>query len=712
MDIYELLGGAVKQGLKLTSNLSSSAASQSATTADGAGGGTTTTSTSGPTGGGGLPTQHQHHHDVKLWGEYGGFTLSLRCVISSSGDPTGQLVADIFPSPTSSPTPPGPSGVGGGGVGRGGSSGGAILSTLLVRSKTESSAVLGGSNLSGGGGRGGGGGVLPVPCKFRWRRKLSRGVFVEIANASSNVHQLSADDIATFILVEATPDKAEAADAGCWGTAYGEIGPFDVDVRSRQILENGFANGSLRFPVKLVEDTRDGRSGMGGVEETNKQLVIHIMTEEVKVLQPGPMNMGYTRKWCAKYGAEYPIISLHNTNAMLFTVSFGTGESVSLEAFSRHQRDLIALGVRCFHARSYVSTSALLDLVLPSPDYRSGRALESAEGNGQIDLFCLVEKLRAELNRTVEIADRCLREREKAMVEKESLQAEMTDTIEAFQTQLGDAQPDGNPAYATYKTMIEEKYAENEKLQATLMSTTRELQHKDRELRELMESRDSASAVSHQLLQTTKQLQDKEREMRSLVESRDNASLVSRRHQAELKEVQNAFLHTKARHDNLLLANKELTAEVERWRSQATSQSSKATEARHDYSTRIAQLEEEASRASRTVDDVVAERNRLMKLNGSISRELEKARATAHLELQKLQTENEHLIQDKQDLEQQLTSLAEQLQVVRDAEHQVEMEKRQKELEGKVAEKDEEINKLKEEVASLKFRIRKLAKSS
>lgn len=601
MDLVQLFNGAVQKGLKLGSSSLANAGLAIQSNLSFTPSTTTTQPLSSP---------------LKIWGHFGAFHLSLRYVIHpETGESTGQLVADIY-SPTEQGRP----------------------------TKEDQQE----------------GGGLPLPCTFRWRRRTTTDtppILLDIKDVHSNVYQLCADDISTTIVVEATPQPGGEP----WGTAYAEIGPFDVDVRSRQILDNGIATGSLRFPVKLIKATDHIPS------DENRQLVIHIMADQVKLLQPGPMNIGYTRKWEARYGADYPELQLNANHALQFTVDFTTEVTVVLEAISRQQRDLISLAIRCFHARSYIATSAILDIVLAHPDRKS---IDEAEGaGGQIELLTLIEKLRAELNRTVQSSERCVRERDRALFEKESLQAEMTDTIHAFQMQLAD----GNPAYATYRSIILEKSAENQKMQ-------------------------------HSLMQTVKQLQTSEETLqRELSKVRDNSNLLVDKHRVELRELKNAFLHTKGRHDNLLAENKKVTSELESYRMEMSKHANKSKAS-----------EDENGRIHRTLDDVIAERNRLAKINESITKELEKTRNTSRQEKLKLWSENEHLLQDKQDIQQQVASLSHQLQDLRSqpAVASEESDAKLKEANEQLNQKILENQKLMDEVASLKYRIRKLAKTT
>ena len=69
---------------------------------------------------------------------------------------------------------------------------------------------------------------MPVPVSCKWFRvRMQRRYHLEAI--TSNVYQLSADDIGCLIQVESTPLDEEDGE----GTAYGEFGPVILDPSAR-----------------------------------------------------------------------------------------------------------------------------------------------------------------------------------------------------------------------------------------------------------------------------------------------------------------------------------------------------------------------------------------------------------------------------------------------------------------------------------------------
>lgn len=70
---------------------------------------------------------------------------------------------------------------------------------------------------------------LPIPIRCKWFRIKNGDRSYAISEVSSNVYQLSAEDIGCKIRVEATPiDEDEYQ-----GKAFGEFGPIELDPSAR-----------------------------------------------------------------------------------------------------------------------------------------------------------------------------------------------------------------------------------------------------------------------------------------------------------------------------------------------------------------------------------------------------------------------------------------------------------------------------------------------
>ncbi|CAE6946405.1 unnamed protein product [Symbiodinium natans] len=190
-------------------------------------------------------------------------------------------------------------------------------------------------------------GGLPVPLRCRWKRKIG-DLPVEIPGVTSNMYQISADDVGTDISVEAQPADA---DDGHHGTVIGEIGPFELDPATRRSLDNALGLGGSRFAVmqsKLPGETPGS---------TRQDLAIQVSAEGVRVTAIGS---GYqsreNREVYAEYSSEYPKVIIHPLDTTKFQLVMSEVKTFHLMALTRTARDLIALTIRCFHAKKCPGT--------------------------------------------------------------------------------------------------------------------------------------------------------------------------------------------------------------------------------------------------------------------------------------------------------------------------------------------------------------------
>ena len=85
--------------------------------------------------------------------------------------------------------------------------------------------------------------------KCQWFRVKNERAY-QIDEISSNVYQLSAEDIGCCIRVEAIPIDEDLY----MGRAYGEFGPIELDPSARQTLEYVLGTGGSQFPVNVKLD--------------------------------------------------------------------------------------------------------------------------------------------------------------------------------------------------------------------------------------------------------------------------------------------------------------------------------------------------------------------------------------------------------------------------------------------------------------------------
>mmetsp|Transcript_34577 Transcript_34577/g.98355 ORF Transcript_34577/g.98355 Transcript_34577/m.98355 type:complete len:665 (+) Transcript_34577:77-2071(+) len=264
---------------------------------------------------------------------------------------------------------------------------------------------------------------LPVPLRCRWKRRVGE-VPVEIMGVTSNMYQISADDIGTEVLVEAQPADFED---GLFGVALGEIGPFELDPSTRRSLDNAVGLGGQRFAVTQI---REGTSSSG-----NRELSINVSTDCVRVANT---QGSQGREVVAEYSQEYPRVIIHTFDIVKFQLVMNESRSFCLAAPSRTVRDLIALTIRFFHARKHISMTSVLRQVLPVQTVAAGIAAAAPTlPDPRLERCVVLERLTRELNRAMQQKDSLDRVLRNTCAENRHLQEQLSDSIAGFTEVIG-----------------------------------------------------------------------------------------------------------------------------------------------------------------------------------------------------------------------------------------------------------------------------------
>lgn len=271
-------------------------------------------------------------------------------------------------------------------------------------------------------------GGLPVPLRCKWKRKVG-DLPVDIPGVTSNMYQISADDVGTDICVEVQPADQ---DDGLHGVVTGEIGPFELDPATRRSLDNALGLGAARFHTMQSKAPGD----TGPASTTRLDLAVHVTAEGVRVvpLQPDGATRA-SKEMVAEYSADYPKVIVHPLDTSKFQLVMSESRVVHLMATSRTSRDLIALTIRCFHAQRFLPTSEILQALLPVRDPMvegSSASQAGAPPDSKLDASILLERLAKELNRTMQQKEVSERVHRNTNHETKDLQAQLIETISGF----------------------------------------------------------------------------------------------------------------------------------------------------------------------------------------------------------------------------------------------------------------------------------------
>ncbi|CDW77286.1 UNKNOWN [Stylonychia lemnae] len=218
---------------------------------------------------------------------------------------------------------------------------------------------------------------LPIPIKCSWFRIKNERTY-QIPEISSNVYQLSAEDIGCKIRIEATPQDEDSYQ----GKAFGEFGPIELDPSARQTLEYVLGTGGSQFPISVLLHGSDTNFHKRGNSRSLKENQYE--SDELESIEANLYVNSHVIKICfndsyggtanedaiaLKYTIDYPRIELHPYDTFRFKIfytddkieaKYDFNKCIEVRALSRQSRDLIALAIKCFSAHTYFINSKII----------------------------------------------------------------------------------------------------------------------------------------------------------------------------------------------------------------------------------------------------------------------------------------------------------------------------------------------------------------
>jgi len=468
---------------------------------------------------------------------------------------------------------------------------------------------------------------------------------------TGNMYNASADDIGMDIVCEADPTEGARIDGHC-GRARGILGPFELNPVTRLSLENRISSGGTTFLVQHFqnEDFSDPHP---------RDLQIHVMQDYVKVVHPSGQTGG--REIVANYVADYPRAVLHPLDTSKFRLELSEApEHVYLfGALSRTNRDLIALMIRCFHARRYVSTSLILGALFQNPA-TPGAPPTSAMRVCDFDVRRLMQRLCRELDRAVGQVESAERLKRIADDEKKQLEDQLdetirsyTETFERLDQRLAQSAANGPPLQG----MLHEAESNGRRLQLQLQEVMQKMEKESRTTPAAAESPEgqaAAAAVQAQAIRaenaqlvvqikaltgnaaiSTQRDHTRSSELKRLRQDVDKLhgekqSLERGVEQAEREKgdlIEN-FLYVKGRFDEMQMGSVQtsvVSPEIERELSQLRERHSQAFDERNKFAMRAEALdrdrEKQKAHRESALDRVMAANARLLEERDRLERE-------------------------------------------------------------------------------------------
>ncbi|GBE59146.1 DNA topoisomerase 2, putative [Babesia ovata] len=317
-------------------------------------------------------------------------------------------------------------------------------------------------------------GVNELDCTFKWKRRHA-SYEVDIEHTDGPRYSLTADDIGTSLIIHCTH-------SGGLGTAIGEIGPFDVDVASRRAIQDALINSTARHDLFLERDATSVKclcdvlkipAHAMKTDGSSVKYAMYIMAEEVQ-LQPDDDIKGDGILKC-KYSSSFPRLRLCTEDPLKLFLRISEKHELTLRAFSKQQRDMVALMLRAFHSRQLILNTLEANSL---EVMRDGKLQDPTEGGKRLDVVLALQKANDDLSIMLEETARTRRELSRCKHEKSFLESEIENTIKVFQQQLSsddaEASQTGQQKESYNETLYTELINRNAQLADQLSEITKE----------------------------------------------------------------------------------------------------------------------------------------------------------------------------------------------------------------------------------------------
>ncbi|KAL4479205.1 hypothetical protein ABPG72_011417 [Tetrahymena utriculariae] len=196
---------------------------------------------------------------------------------------------------------------------------------------------------------------MPLPIICKWYNKTKSDQITEIEGITGAFYQPNADDINTYIIVEAKPILEESEYKG--EPLRQEIGPIVIDKAIQEEVQELLETGRFKIAAKL-ESIYDPNLSHDENEKRNdsysfpKQVQLQIDTEKVSIFAQNDERINST----ASLGQFYPSIKIVKRTNNIFELYFSQNLVYRLQAQSNTHRDVITVALRMFCGKKLISS--------------------------------------------------------------------------------------------------------------------------------------------------------------------------------------------------------------------------------------------------------------------------------------------------------------------------------------------------------------------
>ncbi|CRG98624.1 conserved Plasmodium protein, unknown function [Plasmodium relictum] len=243
-----------------------------------------------------------------------------------------------------------------------------------------------------------------------------------------------------------------------YGVAIAEIGPFNLNMKTKKMLETIIHNDTIRYPIYIIKKVNsnedknnedimsnisrkknlfsdyddnnsiDNLSLYSNMESENDVIyMLHIHKNEIKIID---QNNKTKHMWSYKFNHIYPFIEFLE-NKYYFSLHINSNEYYVCKCLYKRHRDLIAIILRYMHANLYIINDYIFNNI--NQNFERTRVKNIFDN---VDVNTVLENINKELLISQKLNQKYMFKINSLKSEKNILEDDLKNTIEAFQTQL------------------------------------------------------------------------------------------------------------------------------------------------------------------------------------------------------------------------------------------------------------------------------------
>ncbi|CAA9986550.1 conserved Plasmodium protein, unknown function [Plasmodium knowlesi strain H] len=447
------------------------------------------------------------------------------------------------------------------------------------------------------------------------------------------------------------------------GVAVAEVGPFTLNEKTKRMLQTVIQNDIIRYPIYVVrKSTKDddkvgkayerdsiniipskGKNRIKGLdayndcttsvdehslssnvdsEQDDHLYMLHIHKNEIKLVSQSNIT---TQMWSYKFSDVYPYVEFSrraNSCNDEFFLHTSDREYCICKCLHKRHRDLIAIILRYMHANLQILNDYIFNNINES--FENKRAKNIFDN---VDVNSILENVNRELLTHQKLNQKYLQKIKKLRGEKNILEEDLKNTIEAFQAQLDTVKrfKDENELVKTNEHLMKEiKLLQDKYKNVDLFFKNKyKLLLNDIERYKKLVDERKTKVISQEAETLRAKLEAVEHEKNDL---RRETAKIKRYYEEEKKskiELQNRLEELSLKMENL-----KKSLEEEKSKGESTSGCMKEIE---ELRKNNIILQQKNVAISDQVNILVTEKNRLSKMVDSLTKDIEKAKTNGGL---------------------------------------------------------------------------------